>query len=113
HADAVERGVLIYDSACLRKEIAGPEGWRDTEAELARALHDGPGIVVFTGAFGDLGVVDRATEQFEAIIADQRMAGGSAGDHFAASGQNDRIWNALEKLARRAPDALPPHSANA
>jgi ectoine hydroxylase-related dioxygenase (phytanoyl-CoA dioxygenase family) len=83
HADAVERGVLIYDSGRLRKEIAGPEGRRDAEAELARALHDGPGIVVFTGAFGDLAVVDRATEQFEAIIADQRAAGGAAGDHFA------------------------------
>jgi hypothetical protein len=31
--------------------------------------------VVFTGAFDDLGVVDRATEQFEAIIAGQHAAG--------------------------------------
>jgi ectoine hydroxylase-related dioxygenase (phytanoyl-CoA dioxygenase family) len=112
HADAVERGVLIYDSARLRKEIAGPEGRRDTEAELARALHDGPGVVVFGGAFDDLGVVERATEQFEAIIAGQRAAGGAAGDHFATSGQNDRIWNALEKLALRAPDVFAAYYAN-
>jgi ectoine hydroxylase-related dioxygenase (phytanoyl-CoA dioxygenase family) len=112
HADAVERGVLIYDSARLRKEIAGPEGRRDAEAELARALNDGPGIVVFTGAFDDLGVVDRATEQFEAIIAGQRAAGGAAGDHFAKSGQNDRIWNALEKLALRAPGVFAAYYAN-
>ena len=112
HADAIERGVLVYDSARLRKEIAGPEGRRDAEAELARALHDGPGIVVFTGAFDDLGVVDRATEQFEAIIAGQRAAGGGAGDHFAKSGQNDRIWNALEKLALRAPDVFVAYYAN-
>jgi len=112
HADAVERGVLVYDSAGLRKQITGPEGRRDAEAELARALHDGPGIVVFTGAFDDLGVVDRATEQFEAIIAGQRAAGGAAGDHFAQSGQNDRIWNALEKLALRAPDVFGTYYAN-
>ncbi len=112
HADAVERGVLVYDSARLRKEIAGPEGRRDAEAELARALDDGAGIVVFTGAFSDLGVVDRATEQFEAIIAGQRAAGGAAGDHFARSGQNDRIWNALEKLALRAPDVFVAYYAN-
>jgi len=112
HADAIERGVLVYDSARLRKEIAGPEGRRDAEAELARALDDGPGIVVFTGAFSDLGVVDRATEQFEAIIAGQRAAGGAAGDHFARSGQNDRIWNALEKLALRAPDVFVAYYAN-
>jgi ectoine hydroxylase-related dioxygenase (phytanoyl-CoA dioxygenase family) len=112
HADAVERGVLVYDSARLRKEISGAEGRREVAAELARALDDGPGIVVFTGAFGDLGVVDRATGQFEAIIAGQHAAGGAAGDHFAKSGQNDRIWNALEKLALRAPDVFAAYYAN-
>jgi ectoine hydroxylase-related dioxygenase (phytanoyl-CoA dioxygenase family) len=112
HADAVERGVLIYDGGRLRKEISGGEGRREVAAELARALADGPGIVVFTGAFSDPGVVDRATEQFEAIIAGQRAAGGAAGDHFAQSGQNDRIWNALEKLALRAPDVFAAYYAN-
>src|SRR5436190_2186239 len=76
------------------------------------AEDDCRGIVVFTGAFGDLSVVDRATEQFEAIIAGQRAAGGAAGDHFAESGQNDRIWNALEKLALRAPDVFAAYYAN-
>src|SRR5262245_61895413 len=112
HADAVERGVLVYDSARLRKEISGAQGRREVAAELARALDDGPGIVVFAGAFGDLGVVDRATVQFEAIIADQRATGGAAGDHFAKSGQNDRVWNALEKLALRAPDVFAAYYAN-
>src|SRR5215470_733929 len=112
HADAAERGVLVYDSARLRKETSGADGRREVGAELARALDDGPGIVVFAGAFSDPGVVDRATEQFEAIIAGQRAAGGAAGDHFAKSGQNDRIWNALEKLALRAPDVFAAYYAN-
>jgi len=112
HAGAVESGVLIYDSGRLRKEISGAEGRLDVEAELARAVQDGPGVVVFTGAFGDPGVVDCATAQFEAIIAGQRAAGGAAGDHFATSGQNDRIWNALEKLALRAPDVFAAYYAN-
>src|SRR5690349_4421794 len=111
HADAVERGVLVYDSARLRKEISGGKG-REVAAELARALDDGPGIVVFAGAFGDLGVIDRATGQFEAIIAGQHAAGAAAGDHFAQSGQNDRIWNALEKLALRAKDVFAAYYAN-
>jgi len=112
-ASAVDRSVLIYDSARLRAELSGPEGRRrSVQAELARALHDGPGIVVFAGAFADLGVVDRATEEFRAIIADQHAAGGAAGDHFAAAGQNDRIWNALEKLALRAPDVFAAYYAN-
>jgi ectoine hydroxylase-related dioxygenase (phytanoyl-CoA dioxygenase family) len=112
HASTVERGVLIYDGARLRAAAASAGERRAVAAELARALDDGPGIVVFTGAFDDLGVVDRATEQFAAIIATQHAGGGAAGDHFAASGQNDRIWNALEKLALRAPDVFVAYYAN-
>jgi ectoine hydroxylase-related dioxygenase (phytanoyl-CoA dioxygenase family) len=112
HASSVEHGVLVYDSARLRAEIARAGGRREVAAELIRALQDGPGIVVFTGAFGDLSVVGGATAEFEGIIADQRAAGGAAGDHFAAAGQNDRIWNALEKLALRAPGVFAAYYAN-
>ena len=101
-AAAVEQNLLIYDGARLRQELSSPAGRLRVEAELARALLDGPGIVVLAGAFADPWIVDRATRQFEAIIATRRVAGGATGDHFAAAGQNDRIWNALEKLAVRA-----------
>ena len=106
YAAAVEQNMLIYDGARMRKELSGPAGRLRVEAEMARALLDRPGIVVLACAFGDPWVVDRATRQFEAIIAAQRAAGGVAGDHFAAAGQNDRIWNALEKLALRAPEVF-------
>jgi hypothetical protein len=75
----------------------------EVEAELARALMDGPGLVVFQRAFTDLPVVDRATDAFHAMIADQRASGAIAGDHFAKPGANDRVWNAVEKLAVREP----------
>ena len=112
YAHAVEQNVLIYDGARLRKELSCPAGRPRLEAELARALLGGPGIVVLAGAFDDPWVIDRATWQFEAIIAAQRAAGGAAGDHFAAAGQNDRIWNALEKLALRAPEVFADYYAN-
>jgi len=112
HADRVEREVLIYDGARLAAAAADPAGRADVMAELIRALRDGPGIVVCSGAFGDLTVVDRASGEFTALIAEQRAAGGAAGDHFAQSGQNDRIWNALEKLARRAPDVFAAYYAS-
>ncbi len=105
-ASAVEQNVLVYDGARLRAAAASPAGRQAVMAELARALHDGPGIVLIPGAFEDPAVVGRATGQFRAIIAGQRQAGGSAGDHFARPGQNDRIWNALEKLALRAPEVF-------
>jgi ectoine hydroxylase-related dioxygenase (phytanoyl-CoA dioxygenase family) len=61
---------------------------------------DGPGLVVFKGAY-DVGVVDRATAVFHDLIAQQKAQGTGAGDHFAKPGANDRVWNALEKLALR------------
>jgi ectoine hydroxylase-related dioxygenase (phytanoyl-CoA dioxygenase family) len=112
HADSVEQEVLIYDSARLTAAAAEPAGRQEVAAELSRALRDGPGVVVFGSAFSDLSVVDRASEQFTAIIAGQRAAGGAGGDHFAQSGQNDRIWNALEKLAGRAPEVFAAYYAN-
>ena len=76
-----------------------------------RVLTDGPGVVVCKRAF-DPGVVDRATEVFEAMIAEQKAAGAVAGDHFAAPGANDRVWGALDKLAVRAPDVFADYYGN-
>ncbi|MGW3989334.1 phytanoyl-CoA dioxygenase family protein [Streptomyces sp. NPDC004830] len=105
HASTVERDVPVYDCALL-------EGDRVVQAELVRALADGPGIVVFRGAFPDPGVVDRATAVFEALIAEQRASGAAAGDHFAAPGANDRVWNALEKAALHDAEAFADYYAN-
>ena len=63
-------------------------------------------------AYPDTAVVDRATAVFEEIIAAERATGGGGADHFAAAGANDRIWNALEKLAVRAPEVFVEYYAN-
>jgi ectoine hydroxylase-related dioxygenase (phytanoyl-CoA dioxygenase family) len=105
YADEVRENVLVYGSR-LRDHITTPEGRRDVQAELARALADGPGIVVFAGAFPDTGVVDRATAVFQAMIDEQKAAGVVGGDHFATPGANDRVWGALDKFAVRDPEAF-------
>lgn len=112
HAAAVEQEVLLYDADAVRASAADPAGLDAVRAELVRALGEGPGIVVLRGAFPDHDVVDRATVVFEQIIAEERAAGGAHGDHFAAPGANDRIWNALEKLAVRDPDTFVDYYAN-
>jgi ectoine hydroxylase-related dioxygenase (phytanoyl-CoA dioxygenase family) len=112
HAAEVVQGVLVYDAATLRRAPADAAGVAAVEDELVRALSDGPGIVVVTGAFADLDVVDRVSETFAAVIADERAAGGHLSDHFAAAGANDRVWNALEKLAVRDPEAFVDYYAN-
>jgi ectoine hydroxylase-related dioxygenase (phytanoyl-CoA dioxygenase family) len=112
HAVDVEQNVLVYDSERLRTDSSSAAGRLAVETELVRALYDGPGIVVLAGAFSDLRIVDRASEAFDAIIAEQRAAGNASGDHFAKPGANDRVWNALEKLALRAPDVFASYYAN-
>jgi ectoine hydroxylase-related dioxygenase (phytanoyl-CoA dioxygenase family) len=111
HAAEVDRDVLIYDAAALRTLIGTDAGRLEVQAELVRALTDGPGVVAFRGAFPDTGVVDRATRAFEEIIAAEKVRG-SRSDHFAAAGANDRVWNALEKLAVRDPDTFVDYYGN-
>jgi ectoine hydroxylase-related dioxygenase (phytanoyl-CoA dioxygenase family) len=97
HADGVEQNVLVYP--------AGLPHTREVLDELARALADGPGIVMFPGAFPP-DVVDRATGVFATLIAEQKAAGVQGGDHFAKPGANDRVWGALDKFAVRDPAAF-------
>ena len=112
HAASVEQNALVYDSDRLRAECGSASGRREVQAELARALMAGPGLVVFSGAFPDPAVVDRATDAFNAMIADQHASGAASGDHFARPGANDRVWNALEKLAIREPAVFVGYYAN-
>ncbi|MFB7112181.1 phytanoyl-CoA dioxygenase family protein [Streptomyces sp. NPDC056291] len=111
HASSVDRNVLVYDAERLRGS-ADPAARDALRAELVLALDEGPGIVVFRGAFPDTAVVDRATAVFRALIAEQRASGAGAGDHFAKPGANDRVWNALEKAALHDPEAFADYYAN-
>jgi len=103
-ADDVRENVPVYGDR-LRREAATPQGRRAAQAEIVRALAGGPGVVVITGAV-DAAAVDRASAAFDAMIAEQKAAGGGAGDHFARPGANDRVWGALDKLALRDPGAF-------
>ncbi|WP_055524571.1 phytanoyl-CoA dioxygenase family protein [Streptomyces graminilatus] len=112
YASAVRDNVLVYDSERLRGAVSTPGGRREVMAELVHALTHGPGVVVLQRAFADPAVVDRATGAFESLIAGQRATGAVGGDHFAAPGANDRVWNALEKTALGAPEVFADYYAN-
>lgn len=104
HAVDVRENVLIFSAGAS-------DDRRGLQAELIRALTDGPGVVVFEDAFS-AEVVDRASDAFFAIIEAQRAAGSAAGDHFGKPGANDRIWNAAQKLALHSPDVFADYYAN-
>ena len=106
HAADVRHGVLVYSAETL----AGADR-RALQTELIRALAEGPGVVVFEGAF-DATVVDRASAAFTALIEVQRAEGATAGDHFGKAGANDRIWNAAQKLALHDPEVFAEYYAN-
>jgi ectoine hydroxylase-related dioxygenase (phytanoyl-CoA dioxygenase family) len=111
-ASDIELGVLAYDAEQLRAGTSSAADAEAVESELVRALTDGPGVVAIRGAYPDLDIVDRATKAFNAMIAEEREAGGPVGDHFAKAGANDRVWNALEKLALRDPETFVDYYAN-
>jgi ectoine hydroxylase-related dioxygenase (phytanoyl-CoA dioxygenase family) len=111
-AERVEQNVPLYDSERLRSLATSPEGRRSVQDELVRALLDGPGIVVLKRAFPDVAVVDRASDAFRALIEEERASGAARGDHFARPGANDRAWNALDKVAVRAPEVFADYYAN-
>jgi ectoine hydroxylase-related dioxygenase (phytanoyl-CoA dioxygenase family) len=111
-AESIVQNVVNYDCDRLRAECANPDTRRAVQAELNKAFLDGPGIVVFSRAFADTSVVDAVTVAFNAMIAEQNAAGINAGDHYAKPGDNDRVWNALEKLAVIAPDEFVAYYAN-
>jgi ectoine hydroxylase-related dioxygenase (phytanoyl-CoA dioxygenase family) len=105
HAAEIQREVVVYRADTFAAAAADPGREAALLAELYDVLACGPGVFVVRDAV-DTDAVHRVSEAFRAMITEQRQAGAVAGDHFAAVGANDRVWNALEKLAVRDPDAF-------
>lgn len=112
HAAAIEKNIPIYDMSNLRSMLEDDRTRRGLMAEWARVLGSGAGVLVLKGAYADTAVLDEATRIYEGIIAEEKQGTGGAGDHFAAAGANDRIWNALQKLCEASPEAFLNYFAN-
>ncbi|MGA0269847.1 MAG: phytanoyl-CoA dioxygenase family protein [Ilumatobacteraceae bacterium] len=110
-ATNVELGVPVYAATDIRDRVAKEGTDRGVRADLATVLHDGAGIFVLSGAV-DHNVADRASEVFFNMIAQQHAEGRQIGDHYAKPGANDRVWNAIEKLAYLAPEVFIDYYSN-
>jgi ectoine hydroxylase-related dioxygenase (phytanoyl-CoA dioxygenase family) len=99
----VQKNILIYNCNDISKTIADPEGRKAVMAEWVEAMQLGPGVVVLKYAETDLAMLDRASDMFRDIIADQHASGEGGGDHFAKPGANDRVWNSLGKHCLKDP----------
>ena len=101
HAAEIAGNIPIYDAAGL----PGADR-RTVMAEWARNLRTGSGVIAIRQAQPDHVAIDAATAVFLDIIAAEKAANGTAADHFAAAGANDRIWNSLQKLCLAAPETF-------
>ncbi|SDL86046.1 phytanoyl-CoA dioxygenase family protein [Aliiruegeria lutimaris] len=112
HASSIEKNIPIYDMADLRPILEDDRTRREVMAEWAKVLHTGAGVLALNGAYADTAVLDEATRIYERIISDEKAGSGGGGDHFAASGANDRIWNSLQKLCEASPKVFLDYFAN-
>ncbi len=104
-------GVPIYDCASLRERLREPGHARMLASEWHAVLADGPGVFVLAGAWSDHTVLDAVTARFFETM-DSEAGSHRGGDHFAKAGANNRIWNALQKLAHRDPAQFSRYYAN-
>ncbi|MEM9777625.1 MAG: phytanoyl-CoA dioxygenase family protein [Chloroflexota bacterium] len=100
HAAEVLKNILIYNYSNCVAMLDGSEKEQTLKAEFARALNSGPGVIAIKGAV-DPAVVDKSTEMFFDIIQQEKAAGSGQGDHF---GNNERVWNSLQKACEYDPD---------
>ena len=112
NASDVQKNVPIYDMTSLRGLLEDKAPRREIMSEWAQVLMTGAGVLVLKGAYPDTAVLDEASSVYEAIIASEKQKSGGGGDHFAASGANDRIWNSLQKLCEQAPEVFLSYFAN-
>jgi ectoine hydroxylase-related dioxygenase (phytanoyl-CoA dioxygenase family) len=108
-ATDIAQNIPIYDMAALTPALHGPQR-QALMGEWAHVLGQGAGVLVLRRAYADTAPIDAATRVYQDIIDQER--GTASGDHFAAAGANDRIWNSLQKLCLNAPDVFAAYFAN-
>jgi ectoine hydroxylase-related dioxygenase (phytanoyl-CoA dioxygenase family) len=111
-SDRILSNIPIYKIGVLQNALSGRDSRRRLMAEWARVLRDLSGVLVLEGAFADTDPVDRATEIYNRIMAEELAAAGGGSDHFATAGANQRVWNSLQKLCLEAPDVFVDYFAN-
>ncbi|MFY0615825.1 phytanoyl-CoA dioxygenase family protein [Shimia sp.] len=112
NATGIDKNVPIYDMAVLRPMVEDAATRSVLLAEWAQVLLNGAGVLALKNAYANTSVLDEATALYEQIIEREKASAGAGGDHFAASGANDRIWNALQKLCEASPEVFLRYFAN-
>ena len=110
-ATEIAKNVPIYDMALLRSALTDPARRTALMSEWAEGLRTKSGIIVLRNAYAETSAIDAASGIFDMIIEQEAGSGGA--DHFAAAGNNARIWNSLQKLCLAAPEVFGRYFGNA
>ena len=102
-ASSIEQNILIYDGDTVRAALDSGKQEAKLKAEFCYALKDGSGVFIVKNAYPDKSVVERSTELFRQIVAEEKASGQGKGDHF---GTNERIWNSIQKVCVKDADAF-------
>ncbi|KAJ9644355.1 hypothetical protein H2204_001707 [Knufia peltigerae] len=107
HAKSVISNVPIYDITSLPTHAEIDE----IQDEWHHILLSGPGVFVIRNFVRDAALLQRINAAFTEIIDfESRLS--SKGDHFAASGNNARIWNSFQKHAEHHPPSFVRYYSN-
>lgn len=110
YAAQIDKNVPVYDIAQLDPVLTDPIRRPALLAEWAAVLGQTAGVLVLQGAYPDTAPVDAATAAFHAMIAAEADHG--AADHFAAAGNNARVWNSAQKLCLADPATFAAYHGN-
>lgn len=105
-ATAVENNIPVYDMQALEGTLVNSETRAALLAEWAWVFRASAGAIVLKRAYADSDPIDRASGIFNDIIAEEREKSAGKGDHFAAAGANDRVWNSAQKHCLRDPEGF-------
>ena len=108
----VEQNIPVYECERLQRLILNQQEKKGLLTEWAEILSGGCGILLLRAAFPDPAPVDAASRVFRQLIQEQNETAHVSGDHFARPGDNDRIWNALQKLCLRDPQSFALYYSN-
>lgn len=111
-ASSIEKNVPVYNLAPFTSVQASHR--TALQDEWYHILHSGPGVFVTKCLYQhqQIAIIDRSTDAFYSIIEEERKNSSSRGDHFAAAGKNDRIWNSFSKHALRDPSSFVAYYSN-
>ncbi|KAF1993550.1 MTHFR-domain-containing protein [Amniculicola lignicola CBS 123094] len=109
-AASVKSNVPIYDLP--EYSTLTNERKSALQDEWYHILLHGPGVFVTKNMYRDTSLLERVNSAYAAIIQEEKQGPGKKGDHFASSGENDRIWNSFSKHCLQDPESFAEYYSN-